>query len=249
MSKSMNQSQPDFGVLWDRFVDHMSRQYGFKVKNVIGGVGKYRKIFIDAQQAVAEELARAGAAASEVEVASQSMMPSLPPYVYGREVGPNEKVFTEQAMREHGQACYAAGAAGVMGGHEGSAPAAGGVVQSESSPEMIQVCMRAMYTASQGDFDPTAEEGREVALAVLAQAQRDAKPLDMVLHCPECGLQHVDEPDDRTPEWDNPPHRSHLCHGCKCVWRPADVPTNGVRSVKTRGKADTWRGAEGAKEK
>src|SRR5574340_600312 len=23
--------------------------------------------------------------------------------------------------------------------------------------------------------------------------------------------------------WDNPPHRSHLCHGCGHIWRPADV--------------------------
>lgn len=63
-------------------------------------------------------------------------------------------------------------------------------------------------------------------------------PIDMVLHCPVCGRQHVDEPDENG--WTNPPHRSHLCHGCGCIWRPADIPTNGVRAVQTRGKADTW---------
>jgi hypothetical protein len=79
-----------------------------------------------------------------------------------------------------------------------------------------------------------------------------AAPIDMVLFCPACGLQHIDEPEDvhwRDPSrdaagtvgarWTNPPHRSHLCHGCGCIWRPADVPTNGVAAVKTRGKADT----------
>lgn len=65
-------------------------------------------------------------------------------------------------------------------------------------------------------------------------------PIPMILHCPRCGLQHVDEPDERTPDWTNPPHRSHLCHGCRCVWRPADVPTCGVASIETRGKADNW---------
>ena len=65
-------------------------------------------------------------------------------------------------------------------------------------------------------------------------------PIDMLLWCPACHTQHVDEPDERTAAWDNPPHRSHLCHACGAIWRPADVPTNGVRAIKTRGKADTW---------
>ena len=78
-------------------------------------------------------------------------------------------------------------------------------------------------------------------------------PIDMILFCPACGLQHIDEPDDpsdpvwsATPEgdrehthWTNPPHRSHLCLGCGHIWRPADVATNGVRSITTRGRNDS----------
>lgn len=71
-------------------------------------------------------------------------------------------------------------------------------------------------------------------------------PINMVLHCPKCGRQHIDAPDtDYDPHyeghmiWTNPPHRSHLCHGCGWIWRPADVPTNGVAAVKTKGKADS----------
>lgn len=64
-------------------------------------------------------------------------------------------------------------------------------------------------------------------------------PLDMVLHCPRCGHQHVDAPDP-AKGWNNPPHRSHLCHGCGCIWRPADVPTCGVERVATAGSADSW---------
>lgn len=89
-------------------------------------------------------------------------------------------------------------------------------------------------------------------------------PIDMVLFCPRCGLQHLDKAIDanyihasgatiigsdefghiwsdgvrRTP-WANPPHRSHLCEGCDYVWRPADVPTNGVQFVTTKGAKDT----------
>lgn len=102
-------------------------------------------------------------------------------------------------------------------------------------------------------------------------------PIDMVLHCPACGLQHIDAPeldhllfDDKDHDrpdvicdsngqvvlglckrcnkaevqleescWTNPPHRSHLCHGCGHIWRPADVPTNGVAATKTKGKNDS----------
>lgn len=78
----------------------------------------------------------------------------------------------------------------------------------------------------------------------------DAKrnPIDMVLHCTACGMQHIDRPD--TPEdgadwkdpeiaWTNPPHRSHLCHGCGHIWRPADVHTNGVEAIRSRGVNDS----------
>lgn len=52
----------------------------------------------------------------------------------------------------------------------------------------------------------------------------------------------VVEHDAPEPEngWTNPPHKSHLCHGCGCVWRPADVPTNGVAQAETRAERDTW---------
>jgi hypothetical protein len=78
-----------------------------------------------------------------------------------------------------------------------------------------------------------------------------AVSIDMVLHCPACGLQHIDAPEPGKlisggssagrvrAGWSNPPHRSHLCHGCGHIWRPADVPTNGVQAVRTVGKADS----------
>lgn len=94
-------------------------------------------------------------------------------------------------------------------------------------------------------------------------------PIDMILHCPNCGKQHIDEaePDkcqdcgheksehfnagernicgggkhafgdekickcDGFEAWLNPPHKSHRCHNCNHVWRPANVPTNGVKEL------------------
>lgn len=81
--------------------------------------------------------------------------------------------------------------------------------------------------------------------AWVADAGREAmRPIPMVLHCPACRGQHIDAPE---PEkgWTNPPHRSHLCAFCGTVWRPCDALTTGVESLKTRGKADTWRSSEG----
>lgn len=65
----------------------------------------------------------------------------------------------------------------------------------------------------------------------------DLAPIEMLLFCPVCHTQHVDFPD---APWDNPPHKSHKCLWCSTIWRPADVPTQGVRAIKTRGTADTW---------
>lgn len=96
-------------------------------------------------------------------------------------------------------------------------------------------------------IDPSAEvhhgqdqDGDDMGLiAVIPANARELDPIDMVLPCPQCGTIHVDAPE---PEkgWKNPPHRSHLCHKCGCIWRPADVPTNGVYRVGTRGEKDTF---------
>ncbi len=73
----------------------------------------------------------------------------------------------------------------------------------------------------------------------LERYLRRGDPLPLVLHCPMCGTQHIDAPE---PEigWTNPPHRSHKCKACGCVWRPSDIPTTGVASAGTKGKGDNW---------
>lgn len=77
-------------------------------------------------------------------------------------------------------------------------------------------------------------------LAVLAADNirtRLGYAIPMVLHCPVCRTQHIDEP---APGWTNPPHRSHKCGSCGCIWRPCDLPTVGVATVATKGQADTY---------
>jgi hypothetical protein len=83
----------------------------------------------------------------------------------------------------------------------------------------------------------------ELFAARAALASIPTVPIPLILHCPKCGLQHIDAPDGRTPEWTNPPHKSHLCHGCGCIWRPCDQPTEGVATIETSGKADNWVGS------
>lgn len=70
------------------------------------------------------------------------------------------------------------------------------------------------------------------------------RPINMILHCPACHEQHIDAASEG---WVNPPHRSHLCAnpGCQTIWRPADVPTNGVAAIKTRGRLDSERQPSG----
>lgn len=87
----------------------------------------------------------------------------------------------------------------------------------------------------------------------LESKPSEPAPIPMILHCPSCRMQHIDAPEthhldlelDRagmegsySASWNNPPHRSHLCHGCGTIWRPADVATVGVSKIETRGKAD-----------
>lgn len=62
--------------------------------------------------------------------------------------------------------------------------------------------------------------------------------IDVVLYCPHCNTQHIDEP---APGWDNPPHKTHLCRkdGCGHLWRPSDHCTNGVLRTNSSKDGDT----------
>lgn len=75
---------------------------------------------------------------------------------------------------------------------------------------------------------------RAVQMQIDAEAKEQGKdapdpqvpiilPIPMLIHCPECYTQHVDE-----GEWKTKVHRTHLCAHCKHEWQPANCPTVGV---------------------
>lgn len=129
------------------------------------------------------------------------------------------------------------------------------ILRGELSPgEAVAPLLRAP-AEHDGTFWPAADATPWVihhGIPLYLHAERTIDPIPMILHCPSCGMQHIDAPelvDDGSVMgvWDNPPHRSHLCHGCGTIWRPADVPTVGVEAIQTRGKADKIIHAERAR--
>lgn len=71
----------------------------------------------------------------------------------------------------------------------------------------------------------------------MSEIQEELKPIDILLFCPNCSKQHIDRPQPEK-DWSNPPHKSHECQFCLWVWRPADVYTNGVSDIETKGQND-----------
>ena len=69
---------------------------------------------------------------------------------------------------------------------------------------------------------------------LLLDAWRETPPHDMVLHCPNCGKQHLD-----IGEFATRVHRKHLCEntpdgpstGCGHLWVPFSYATRGVRAL------------------
>lgn len=132
----------------------------------------------------------------------------------------------------------------------------------EMTPEQLEDEQEQWLRDQVGQMEPY-HHAHYMRLLLRLDALR--APIDMVLFCPKCGMQHIDKDNhdenrikaaelgidregDRAysdwldeHDWDNPPHRSHLCADPSCghIWRPADVPTNGVASVKTKGSADS----------
>jgi hypothetical protein len=73
------------------------------------------------------------------------------------------------------------------------------------------------------------------APAEVSERWRGTPPVDMVLHCPACGKQHLDIGEFRTRV-----HRKHLCEntpegagtGCGYLWVPFKYATRGVLGVE-----------------
>lgn len=117
---------------------------------------------------------------------------------------------------------------------------------------MVDAALLAQARAAcEGEFGANARDGMRAVLgAAVRHALADGRAaLPMVLHCPACGMQHIDGPEyaDAPPgstfdgsgvaAWPNPPHRTHQCQHCTddqgrpFQWRPSFVPTVGVANL------------------
>lgn len=117
-------------------------------------------------------------------------------------------------------------------------PMPGSIITPKQAPELMADFARTIVT----DYERVKAENE--------------KPVDMILLCPRCQFQHVDEPDfesckncggqrdahkplktesgiwcNNFEEWNNPPHRKHRCLKCNHVWKPALIATNGVQAL------------------
>lgn len=59
---------------------------------------------------------------------------------------------------------------------------------------------------------------------LAAQVRELSAPIPLILRCPECDVQHVDE-----GAWATRSHHKHLCGACGHEWTPAVRSTGGVR--------------------
>ena len=116
------------------------------------------------------------------------------------------------------------------------------------APEHVREDFKQCFEA----IDKYVDRNERIIKDLTATLRALSDPILMVLFCPMCGVQHIDRPSDATmldglkvtPQdfavWTNPPHRSHLCSACGCVWRPSDTATVGVAHINTSGKNDTF---------
>lgn len=52
----------------------------------------------------------------------------------------------------------------------------------------------------------------------------EGSPLELLIHCPRCKTQHIDEGRFATH-----PHKDHACQDCGLVFRPCKLPSIGVQ--------------------
>jgi hypothetical protein len=132
----------------------------------------------------------------------------------------------------------------------------------EQLAESLYICC--LDSGCGGECENRVLDGLEVAYR-KGQESASTLPIDVILFCPKCLELHIDKAKPDVCEtcgrleiehssrfrveqacltfkaWLNPPHKSHRCGNCNFVWRPADVPTNGVAHAKTKGENDTMK--------
>jgi predicted RNA-binding Zn-ribbon protein involved in translation (DUF1610 family) len=74
------------------------------------------------------------------------------------------------------------------------------------------------------DTQPSIDCKAAMAELIQLAPSTEEEPVAMRLKCPACGELHIDE-----GEFATKPHHTHACQHCGHTWRPAIVPTTGVR--------------------
>lgn len=77
---------------------------------------------------------------------------------------------------------------------------------------------------SAGTMNGTEALARALLIAYDNLPPEERLPIPMRLPCPQCHALHIDEGEFATKV-----HTAHACQFCGMVWRPAVVPTVGVR--------------------
>jgi hypothetical protein len=117
-----------------------------------------------------------------------------------------------------------------------------GVIAPRAQADEVTALRAALERAADTIFDLACKVPGEIAMSNALAAQdsiRDAfgfpapkvdakpvarEPIPMILTCPACNARHIDEGAFATK-----PHHTHACQSCGMCWRPAVVPTAGVR--------------------
>lgn len=66
------------------------------------------------------------------------------------------------------------------------------------------------------------------AVTLGVSSENYQTPRHLVMNCPRCGIQHIDQ-----NEWATKQHKTHQCQACGFEWRPYDYPTFGVEGEKS----------------
>ena len=115
-------------------------------------------------------------------------------------------------------------------------PGAPLVAVAVSLQNKLQIALEALDGAAYWSFAPTMEPMsakpiREALVKIRGGDGRLDSPFEvpieaipMLLTCPACGMRHIDEGAFATEL-----HATHACQECGTVWKPAKVPTVGVR--------------------
>jgi hypothetical protein len=100
------------------------------------------------------------------------------------------------------------------------------VVELPGATAFIQT-MHELLPGILAELDRALEQEKQTGITLdgfvgdLEKAHNAQVPTE--IHCPECGMLHVDQDEWATTRL----HRKHLCHGCKHIWAPYAVTTTG----------------------